>query len=174
MGSLTSKKVAMIIAPRNFRDEEYFQPKVVLQAEGAMIDTIADTKEEEATGMKGGKAKIDKTLDKAKAVDYGAVVFVGGSGAAKYFTNQKAISLAKEAVEANKVVGAICIAPSILANAGVLEGKKATCFSSEKQKLQKTGAQVQDKPVVVDGKIITASGPEAAMDFGRELVKALS
>ena len=174
MGSLTNKKVAMIIAPRNFRDEEYFQPKVVLQAEGAMIDTIADTKEEEATGMKGGKAKIDKTLDKAKAADYEAVVFVGGSGAAKYFTNKKAFDFTKQAVEAGKVIGAICIAPSILANAGVLKGKKATCFSSEKQNLQKAGAQAQDKPVIVDGKVITASGPEAAMEFGRELVKALS
>lgn len=174
MGSLTDKKIAMIIAPKNFRDEEYFQPKVMLQAQGAEIHTIADSKEEEATGMKNGKAKIDTSLDKASAAKYDGIVFVGGLGASKYFNNKKILDLAKEAVAAGKVVGAICIAPSILANAGVLSGKKATCFPSEKGNLEKAGAQVLNKPVVTDAKIVTATGPEAAMDFGRELVKALS
>lgn len=174
MGTLTSKKVAMIIAPKDFRDEEYFQPKVMLQAQGVEIHTIADSKEEEATGMKNGKAKIDTSLDKASAAKYDGVVFIGGLGASKYFNNKKALALAKEAAKTGKVIGAICIAPSILANAGVLSGKKATCFSSEKKNLKSKGAQVVNKPVVVDGKIVTAQDPEAAMEFGKKLVEVLS
>jgi len=174
MGSLSGKKVVIVIAPKDFRDEEFFKPKVMLQAQGVEIITSADTKEEEATGVKGGKARIDQPLDKISTKDFDAIVFVGGPGATVYHNNRQALSLVKESAASQKVLGAICIAPVILANAGVLKGKKVTCFASEKQKLTSAGAQVLNKPVVVDGKIVTASGPEAAMDFGQALVQTLS
>lgn len=77
-------------------------------------------------------------------------------------------------VEQDKVLGAICIAPVILANAKVLEGKNATVFPDGADVLKQNGANYIDVNVIVDGKIITGNGPEAAEDFGRALVKLLS
>jgi len=70
-------------------------------------------------------------------------------------------------------VGAICIAPGILARAGILKDKKATVFPSEIETLKREGAHYSALPVVIDGKIVTADGPEAAEGFGKALVKTL-
>lgn len=174
MGRLSGKKVLMVVAPEQFRDEEYFQPKVIIQASGALVETTAATQEEEATGVQGGKAKIDLPLAKVKISAYDGVVFVGGPGAKAYFQDKQAKKLAQDFVQAGKVVGAICIAPTILANAGILTDKKATAFSSEVQRLQAKKVKVVSQPVVVDGKIVTAEGPEAALEFGRKLVDVLA
>lgn len=173
MGVLTGKKVLMIIAPKDFRDEEFFKPRVALQATGAKIE-VASKNIDEATGMLGGKAKIDLDISKVSVEDYDGVVFVGGTGATSYFNDAVVLKIAKEAVEKEKVVGAICIAPSILANAGVLKRKKVTSFSSEADNLKSKGASYTGEAVTADGKIITASGPEAAEEFGNKLVEVLS
>jgi len=174
MGNLTGKKVLMIVGSKDFRDEEYFQPKVVLQAAGVEVVTVAKTNEEEATGIKGGKAKIDKLLNQVQAKDYDALVFVGGQGSKTYFRDKEAWDLARDFDKSDKVIGAIGIAPVILANAGLLKGKKATVISSEEKKLIAKGAKVTGKSIEVDGKIVTAIGPEAALAFGQKLVNILS
>lgn len=173
MGILTGKKVLMVIAPKNFRDEEFFKPRVVLQSEGAGVVVTSKTTEE-ATGALGGKVKPDINLSQVNVQDYDAIVFVGGPGSSVYFNDQQVLDLAKEAVGQNKVVGAICIAPSILANAGVLQNRKATSFSSERGNLEAKGVNFVDQPVVVDGKIVTATGPQAAETFGQKLTEVLS
>jgi protease I len=166
-------KILMVVAPKNFRDEELFEPKEILEKAGAQI-TIASKGVTEAGGMFGGKVIVDKDLSEVKLDEYDTIVFIGGSGSAIYFNDQTVLGLAKKAYEANKIVGAICIAPSILANAGILEGKKATAFSSEAENLKTKGAQYTGENVTIDGKIITASGPQAAKEFGEEVVKALN
>jgi len=162
----------MMVAPKNFRDEELFKPKEVLENTGTQI-TIASKDVTEALGMLGGKVKVDKNLSEVNVDEYDAVIFIGGSGSAIYFNDSLALELAKKAYENNKFIGAICIAPSILANAGILQGKKATAFSSEAENLRTKGARYTGENVTVDGKIITASGPQAAKEFGEELVKGL-
>jgi protease I len=79
-------------------------------------------------------------------------------------------SIAKGAYSAGKVVAAICIAPSILANAGLLEGKKATAFSSEEENLKAKGAEWQDSDTAADGKIVTGNGPGAAKEFSEKII----
>ncbi|MEM2674590.1 MAG: DJ-1/PfpI family protein, partial [Candidatus Hadarchaeales archaeon] len=86
-----------------------------------------------------------------------------------------ALSLAKEAAELGKKVCAICIAPVILANAGLLENRKATVWDGEfRRMLEEKGAKYVNKSVVVDGNIITANGPGAASEFGRTIAKELA
>jgi len=165
-------KVLMVVAPKNFRDEEYQKPRQVLEAAGWQIE-VASKRVNEAVGMLGAKAKIDKDISQVNVDDYQGVVFVGGTGAAVYFEDQTVLALAKTAFEKDKVVGAICIAPSILANAGILQEKKATAFSSEQENLIAKGAQYTGEPVTVDGKIVTANGPGAAEEFGEKLVEKL-
>jgi len=162
----------MVVAPRNFRDEEYQKPRQVLEAAGWQIE-VASKGVNEATGMLGAKAKIGKDISQVNVDDYQGVVFVGGTGAAVYFEDQTALDLAKTAFEKGRVVGAICIAPSILANAGILQGKKATSFPSEQGHLIDKGAQYTGEKVTVDGEIVTGQGPEAAQEFGEKLIEVL-
>lgn len=75
------------------------------------------------------------------------------------------------AVQNNLWIAAICAAPSILGHRGVLQGKRATCFTGFEQELE--GAEYLQDSIVQDGKLITASGPQAAVDFALKLVECL-
>ena len=169
---LAGKKIVLIIASRDFRDEELQEPNSLLRGQGAEV-AIASSTLDEVTGMKGMKVIPDILVDQIKVEDHDAIIFIGGSGAKEYWDDPKAHSIAKEAVTSGKVLGAICIAPVTLANAGVLHGKKATVFSSEKGKLEAAGATYTGADVEVDGKIITGNGPGAARRFGAAIAQAL-
>jgi protease I len=171
---LVGKKVLLIIAPQNFRDEELLHTKEELERVGAKT-TIASTKTGEVRGMLGARVTPDIKLDQVKVDDYDVVVFVGGSGSAVYFDDKQAISIASEAFSKGKKVCAICIAPVILANAGVLKGKRATAFPDDSvPKIKSKGATYTGKSVEVDGNIITANGPAAAREFGRTIARELT
>ena len=172
-----AKKVAMIIAFENFKDEEYFVPKEVLERAGIEVVTVSNSKGT-AQGVSGGQALVNISLDELKIADYDGMVFVGGPGCLKNLDNQTSYQVAQETVNHDKVLAAICISPVILAKAGVLKGKKATVWSSALDKgpiktLQENGAIYQDQKVVVDGQIITGNGPGAAEEFGQVIVQAL-
>lgn len=167
-----TKTALMILAYENFRDEEYEKPKEILEKEGVKVD-VASSRKGEAKSVLGKRVIVYKTLEEVNPLDYDAIIFVGGIGALEYFNSQSAWAIAKEAARANKVVGAICIAPSILANAGLLKGKKATAFPSEEENLKAKGAVYTGEAVSVDGNIVTASGPQAAGAFGLKIIELL-
>jgi protease I len=102
-----------------------------------------------------------------------AIIFIGGGGAEQYFNDITAHQLLKSAKEKGKIYGAICIAPVILANAGLLKDKNATVFSSEIETIKNAGAIYSTDDVVVDGKLVTANGPAAAKRFGEAIVTLL-
>jgi protease I len=84
--------------------------------------------------------------------------------------------LAREAAAQNKIIAAICIAPTILARAGILEGKRATVWSSALdrrpiQLIQEEGAIFENKPVVTDAKLVTATGPQAVKEFAEAIIQ---
>ena len=166
-----NKKVLMVIAPIDFRDEEYFETRKVLEDVGNKI-TVANSTGQPSKSSFGKIVKVDKTFYNVSVKDYDAIVFVGGSGTRVYFDNQQALNLARDFNKAGKIVAAICIAPSILSNAGILVGKKATAFGSERDNINATGTYT-GKPVEHDGKIITANGPLAAKEFGKKISEAL-
>ena len=166
------KRVLMVIAHNGFRDEELARPKTLLEGAGYEV-IIASSSLGEAKGMLGVKIKPHILLQDAKVADYEAVIFVGGIGAQQYWHDPMAHRLAQEAISQGKVLGAICIAPVILANAGVLQGKKATVWASEKRKLENRGAQYTGRMVEADGRIVTANGPQAAEAFGKEILRLL-
>ncbi|MDI6606176.1 MAG: DJ-1/PfpI family protein [Candidatus Omnitrophota bacterium] len=166
------KKAVMIIAPENFRDEELFEPKGILEKCGVEVK-IASANSDLAVGKLGAKVRPDMLIKDIRARDFDAVVFVGGIGASRYFDDQQVHNLVKEALKENRIVAAICIAPIILARAGVLKDKRATVFSSEEKEIRALGVKYSGRPVEKDGNIITAAGPFAATEFGREIAKAL-
>jgi len=171
--SLEGKKVAMIIASQGFRDEEFSEPKEILESAGAQVVVISSTLDE-CQGMLGMKVRPELLVDSLRVADYDAVVFVGGVGAQQYWADSTAHAIAKATVNSGKVLGAICIAPVTLANAGVLSGKKATVWSSEREKLEAAGAVCTGADVEVDGRVVTASGPGAAKEFGKRIVTLLT
>lgn len=170
--TLSGKNVLMIIAADGFQDEEFAQPYNLLTRLGATVK-IACSRKDKALGKFGRQVTPDFALTECKADDYDALVFIGGPGATEYFNNAQAHALARDAVSKARVLGAICIAPVILANAGVLKGKKATVFPSEQSQLVSQGALFIQQNVVVDGKIVTASGPPAAREFAETLAKLI-
>ena len=170
---IQGKSILMVIASKDFRDEELFDTKEVLERNGGKV-TVASTTLDPITGMMGGTANADILLSDANAEDYDSVVFIGGFGAQQYFNDATAQGLAKSAAGSGKLVGAICIAPSILANAGLLDGKNATAWESEGSNLTRKGANYTGDPVTTDGDFVTGSGPTAAKDFGKALVEKLS
>jgi len=172
MKSLSGKKVLMVIAKNKFRDEEYLEPRKILEDAGAAI-TVASSSLNESKGMLGLMVKPDVLIEHVKEEDFDGIVFVGGGGAAEYFDSPVAHKLARSFFDHGKLTSAICIAPATLANAGVLKGKKATSFPSSLPILKAKGAILSNDNAVVDGNIVTAVGPEAAKKFGQELVKVL-
>ncbi|NLM38244.1 MAG: DJ-1/PfpI family protein [Firmicutes bacterium] len=167
------KKAVFIIAKQQFRDEEYQVPKDILSAAGIEVVT-ASTTTEEAVGKLGLKVRPDLLVAAVKPDDYEAIVFVGGGGAAQYFADTAVHALARQFAEAGKVVAAICIAPVILARAGLLKGKRATVFPDGIPELEKGGAVYTGQSVERDSRIITGNGPAAAEAFGRELVSQIT
>lgn len=171
-GGEVMANVLMVVAPENFRDEEFLEPKGVFENNGVKVE-VASKGVSVARGVLGAKAAVDKDISQINVARYDAVVFVGGAGAETYFADAVALGIAKAAYDSGKIVAAICIAPSILANAGLLEGKTVTAFSSEKGNLEAKGANYTGEAVSVDGRIVTANGPGAAKRFGEAIVKLL-
>ncbi|OGY44772.1 MAG: hypothetical protein A2729_02705 [Candidatus Buchananbacteria bacterium RIFCSPHIGHO2_01_FULL_39_14] len=168
-----SKKVVFIIAQKNFRDEELLVPKEILVNHGFMVKVAARTKNK-AIGKLGAEIQPDLALAEIKVTDFDAIAFVGGSGATEYFDDLTALKLAKDFKIAGKITAAICIGPSILANAGVLIGKTATAFPSQEENLKNKGADYTGMTVEIDGLVVTAKDPNAAKEFGEKLAYLLS
>jgi len=176
--NISDKKIVMIIAFQDFRDVEYFVPKEILEAAGAEVKT-ASNKKGIAIGADGGDVEVNLLVSEINPADFDALVFVGGPGCLENLDNEDSYKIARETVSQDKILASICISPVILAKAGVLEGKKATVWSSPMDKspirtLESHGAVYQSESVVIDGKIITANGPAAAKKFGEAILKALT
>lgn len=170
------RKVLFVIAPSDFRDEELFRTKEVVESAGFKT-SVASTSMNEAVGMLGGRVKPNLTISQVNLSEYDAVVFVGGQGVETNDMpgNPAVVKLAKDASNSGKVVAAICIAPRILAAADVVTGKNVTSFNDNDtiSSLKNAGAVYTGKAVERDGKLITADGPSSARKFGEEIVKVL-
>lgn len=169
---IEGKKVLMVIASKNFADTEYLTPRKILEMAGAHV-VVASKTTAAAKGMSGTIVKPDISLKDANMRNFSAVIFVGGSGANQYWSDEEAINLIRNAANAGKLIAGICLAPVTLGNAGVLKGKKATVWPSERQRLEKMGVNVVDSPVIVDGNIITGKNPQAAEAFGEAIKERL-
>ena len=167
------KKAALIIPSRDFRDDELVETKRALDMAG--IETvIASTRRGIIRGMLGNMVEAKVMLSGLRVDDYDAIVFIGGPGVEEYFDNALAKSIARDAAAKRKIVAAISAAPTILANAGALTGRRATAFLSEQEKLQQGGAIFTGAPLERDAYIITCSGPAMAVQFGIAIAEALT
>lgn len=167
------RKAVFIIPAENFQDGELFDTRRFLDMTGALT-VVASTRIGTTKGMLGNAAEATVAITDLRVDDYDAIVFVGGPGAKLYFNSPVALNIAREAAAKRKVLAAISVAPTILANAGVLRGVRATSFISERVTLERAGARYTGVPVERDGLIITATGPIAANGFARAIADALA
>jgi protease I len=167
--------VCLIIAHRNFQETEYGTTREKLENEGHEIKVAASSKSTPARGMGGRMVQPDLTLEEVVVADYRAIIFIGGSGVIEeYFNNSRAHSICQEAVAQGKILAAICVAPVVLANAGVLNGKRTTVFPGYESSIRGRGAIYVNEEVVVDGLIITAKGPEASSAFAQKIAEKIA
>jgi len=115
----------------------------------------------------------DTTLDEALKHPFDMLVLPGGQpGTNNLKADARIIALVQQTVKQDHYVAAVCAAPSVLAKAGVLDGKRATSFPGY---LEEFGQVRQENATVVeDGKLITSRGPGTAMDFALTLVERLA
>lgn len=166
------KRIAMFIAFQGFRDEEYLEPKKALEAAGHRVTTVS-TSRGEARGKFGAAALVDRTVDEIAPADYDALTLVGGPGALEHLDKPKVHELFRRAMEAGKVIGSICISPVVLAHAGLLRGRRVTCFPDGAGEVEKAGGICTGRDLETDGKLITANGPAPAKKYGEALAEAL-
>lgn len=167
------KKAVMIIAEKQFKEEELFVTKEILENSGIEVQ-VASTTSGLCSGVEGKTFQPQILLKDIKVSDFDAVIFVGGGGATQYWKDPLAHKIARDAYDSSKVIGAICVAPVTLAKAGILKGKRATVWASDSGQLLVAGAKYSGANVEKDGKIITAAGPFASREFGEELVKTIT
>lgn len=116
----------------------------------------------------------DTTLDEALKQDYDMVVLPGGMpGMTNLKNDSRIITLLQNMAAAGKYTCAICAAPVVLAEAGLLSGKRATSFPGFLDKLNLPDVSYLNDAVVADGKVITSRGPGTAMDFALALIEIL-
>ncbi|MDD2647049.1 MAG: DJ-1/PfpI family protein [Patescibacteria group bacterium] len=173
-----SKKALLVIAFDGFQDAEYSVTKNILTEAGIAVITTS-TSLGTATGKFGAKVEIDNLISNANVNDYNAVVFIGGPGAESMINDSVVQQLAIKANQEQKTLAAICVAPAILAQAGILSGREATVWSSPQDQefvniLKNKNAKYLEQGVVVDGRFITANGPDVAKQFGEKIAEILN
>lgn len=164
------KRALIIIAPEGFQDLEFEGTKKGLADAGFDI-VIGSTDQGSCHGKFGSVEEATVAMRDVSMEDYDRVAFIGGPGAHALADNVEAKDLVIAVVNAKKPLGAICVAPTILAKAGVLKGVQATVWDdgkgTQKNLLSSHGAKFVAGSVVTDGLIVTGNGPDAAQEFGR-------
>lgn len=164
------KKAVLVIARRGFQDVELAGTRDELVAAGFDV-TLASTAAGPCTGKFGSTEQATVAIADTHPQDYDRLAYIGGPGAAELADSEDAKDLAWAFVDAKKPVGAICIAPTILAKAGILHGLPATVWDdgqgTQAALLRESGARYTGEPVTITGRIVTANGPDAAHAFGK-------
>ena len=164
-------KVVVPLA-EGFEEIEFSTIVDILRRAGIDV-TTAGLKEGIINGAHDIRVTPDTLIDKVSADNFDVIILPGGNpGFVNLGKSEKVLKLVKEMYDRNKYVTAICGAPSVLAKAGVIQGKRATIFPGMEYTL--TGAQCSDDRVVIDGKIITSQGPGTAMEFTLKLIEVLA
>lgn len=167
----------LILSTNGFEQSELEKPLADLKAKGATVH-VATPDGEDIKGWDkddwGGTVKADLALKDVNVADYHAIVLPGGQINPDLLrVNKDAITLIRSFVDAGKIVAAICHAPWLLIEAGIIEGRKATSYGSISTDMKNAGAHWEDSEVVVDQGIITSRSPEDLDAFVGKIVEEI-
>jgi protease I len=171
---LAGKRIAMLVE-EEFEDRELTGPLEMLRAAGATVTIVGPTAGTTFTGKRGqAVVTSDLAAGAAQMKDFDALVIPGGHAPDKMRMRHAMVDLAREMMEANKPVAAICHAPSLLISANVLRGRTLTCWPSIAIDVKNAGGRYVDKPVVEDGNLITSRNPDDVPVFSEAIIRALT
>jgi protease I len=176
------KRILFVIVD-DFRDEEFEAPWRALETAGHRL-TVASLAPGTIEGMLGMRVEATRSIEDIQAADFDLLLIPGGDGTPRLRASEAMLNLVRDFVAQGKLICAICWAPTILARAGVLAGRRATvCKIADPeagpdmeahQVLQAHDVHFVDAPLVQDGAFITANGPSAAEAFAQAVLAATS
>ena len=175
---LKGKKVAFL-ATNGFEYSELTQPWDEIKAAGAEVELIS-IESGKIQGESGGEPKgdpipVDKTVDQVSASDYNALVLPGGlANPDTLRTNDKAVQFVRDFFAQHKPVSAICHAPWLLIEAGVVDGRTVTSFPSVKTDLENAGATWVDREMVCDEALVTSRTPDDLDAFCAKTIEEIA
>ena len=176
MSNLKDKKVA-ILTDNGFEESELTSPRKALQDAGATVHIVS--KQKNVKGWSKGNWSIelpaDSMLDETNAENYDALVIPGGViNPDQMRRDQAYINFAQHFLESGKPVAAICHAPQLLIETGMLTGREMTSFHSIKTDLINAGANWHDKEVVVDNGLVTSRSPADLEAFNKKMIEEIA
>jgi protease I len=172
---LAGRKVLMVIPPTQFRDEEFFEPRKIIETAGGTV-VVASSSVRPCYGTKGAMVQSQVAITDAKAEEFDAIVICGGPSVPDLFWNDKKLQeLAAAMSAAGKLVAAISLSTVVLAKARLLAGRQATVYFLPQaiEELKTGGATYVTEPLIVQDKLILAEGPQESSKFGHAIATAL-
>lgn len=169
-------KILFAIAPDRFLDQGFAVPKSALEEKGIEC-VVASTIQGTCYGMQGEIVESAVAFDDVNPSEYDGIIITGGIGSQDYLWRcEKLIDIVHKLGNAGKVTAGICLAPVILAEAGLLAGKSATVLDTPASRRVMTldHAVLVPEPVVTSGKVITARMPGDAAAFAAAILHNLS
>ncbi len=164
-------KVAVTLA-NGFEEIEAIVPVDLLKRAGIDVQLLY-VETQIVTGAHGLKIEADQSVGDSDSASYDGVICPGGlPGAQTLMDSPDVLKLVKQVYQQGGLVAAICAAPRVLFSAGVLAGKKVTCYPGTEELFDQS-VTVCDKPLIVDNRVITAKGAGVAFEFGYKILKLL-
>lgn len=165
-------KKAYIFFAEGFEEVEAITPVDVLRRAGIDVITVSITNSRQVKGSHNIKITTDSVIDDVVNIPADMLILPGGLPGAENLANSKKLKLMiQKHSDGGKSIGAICAAPMVLGNMGILKDKKATCYPGFEKHLE--GADVSTNAVETSSNIVTGKGVGAAMKFSLELVTQL-
>lgn len=169
LGGAMSKRVLCLLGP-GFEEIETLTPVDLLRRAGMEVVMASVTGEPWVTGRCHITVRADAALAEVAGQSFDMLLIPGGPGVKGLRADGRPAQLARQFAEAGKPVAAICAAPTVLADAGLLAGRRFTAHFSVQAELPQALAQ---EKVVVDAPLITSRGAGTALEFGLELIRQL-
>ena len=175
MAQTLSGKTVAVLATDGVELVELTEPVKALKEAGASVE-ILSLKAGEFQGFNhltpGDKVTADKAVADADAGSYAGLLLPGGvANPDQLRADKDAVAFVRAFFEAGKPVAAICHAPWLLVEAGVVEGRTLTAFESIRTDLRNAGANVVNEEVVVDEGLVTSRCPDDIPAFNRKMIE---
>jgi protease I len=164
-------RIAFVLG-NDFEDIEFETPHNTLLENGHQVDVIGSGTGD-VTGKHGTKVSIDKPIDDATADDYDMLVIPGGFSPDHLRTDERIVDFVRAFGDQDKVIAAVCHGPSLLIEAGLVDGRTMTSWPSIRTDLRNAGADVVDRDVAIDGTLITSRNPDDLPAFTATILASL-